>query len=142
MLEKIIFNEEVFAMILYDSFNKEGLHFFTPDDYSQQLAFMKYSPGKIIEPHIHNVVNRTVFYTNEVLFIKKGKLRVDFYDDEQNFLESRELNKGDLILLIKGGHGFEVLEALEMIEVKQGPYAGDSDKIRFKYDETKINKGD
>ena len=41
------------------------------------------------------------------------------------------LNKGDIILLIKGGHGFSVIEDVKMIEVKQGPYAGDKDKIRF-----------
>ena len=70
-------------------------------------------------------------YTQETLFIKKGKLLVDFYDDEQSYLESRELVAGDVVLLIRGGHGFEVLEDLEMIEVKQGPYAGDQDKVRF-----------
>ncbi len=56
---------------------------------------------------------------------------MDFFDDQQQYLESRELKAGDVILLIKGGHGFEVLEELEMIEVKQGPYAGDQDKTRF-----------
>jgi hypothetical protein len=34
-------------------------------------------------------------------------------------------------LLASGGHGFKVLEPLEMIEVKQGPYSGDHDKTRF-----------
>jgi mannose-6-phosphate isomerase-like protein (cupin superfamily) len=76
-------------------------------------------------------VERSVAYTQETLFIKKGKMRVDFYNDDQTYLESRELGPGDVILLIRGGHGFEVLEDLEMIEVKQGPYAGDQDKVRF-----------
>jgi mannose-6-phosphate isomerase-like protein (cupin superfamily) len=76
-------------------------------------------------------VERSVAYTQETLFIKKGKLRVDFYNDDQAYLESRELVAGDVVLLICGGHGFEVLEDLEMIEVKQGPYAGDQDKVRF-----------
>jgi hypothetical protein len=72
-----------------------------------------------------------VYFTQEVLFIRKGKLRVDFYDDNRNYLESRILEKGDTILLATGGHGFEVLEELEMIEVMQGPFAGDHDKTRF-----------
>ena len=63
--------------------------------------------------------------------IRKGRLRVDFYDEEQRYLESRILEAGDTILLITGGHGFEVLEEVEMIEVKQGPYVGDGDKTRF-----------
>ena len=44
---------------------------------------------------------------------------------------SRVLGPGDVILLISGGHGFEVLEELNMVEVKQGPYAGETDKTRF-----------
>ena len=63
--------------------------------------------------------------------LPRGKLRVDFFDEQQNYLESRILVGGDVILLSKGGHGFEVLEEIEMYEVKQGPYAGESDKTRF-----------
>jgi hypothetical protein len=72
-----------------------------------------------------------VFYTQEALFIRKGKLRVDFYSQEQEYRTSRVLGAGDVVLLIRGGHGFEVLEDLNMVEVKQGPYAGDMDKTRF-----------
>lgn len=71
-------------------------------------------------------------YTQETLVLKRGKMRVDFFDDEQKYLSSRILEGGDVVLLICGGHGFEVLEEIEMIEVKQGPYAGDQDKVRFK----------
>ena len=92
---------------------------------------MRHPVGKIIEPHVHNPVHREVQYTQETLLIKRGRLRVDFYDGQQNYLESRILESGDVILLIQGGHGFEVLEELEMFEVKQGPYAGDGDKTRF-----------
>lgn len=92
---------------------------------------MKHPEGKIIQPHVHNPVKREVHYTTEVLFIKKGKLRVDFYDDFKNYMESRILSIGDVILLSAGGHGFTVMEDLEMFEVKQGPYTGDLDKTRF-----------
>jgi mannose-6-phosphate isomerase-like protein (cupin superfamily) len=80
---------------------------------------------------VHKKVQREVHFTQETLFIRKGKLKVDFYSVDQEYLESRILESGDVILLIKGGHGFEVLEDLEMFEVKQGPYAGDADKIKF-----------
>ncbi len=119
------------AIIIPGDFSREGIHFFTPNDLSQQLAYMHHPQGKIIEPHVHNPVPRQVQYTQEVLFLKKGKLRVDFYDEEQNYLESRILMGGDVILLATGGHGFEVIEEIEMIEVKQGPYAGQEDKTRF-----------
>jgi hypothetical protein len=58
-------------------------------------------------------------------------LRVDFYDDQRRYLSSRILGAGDVILLVSGGHGFEVLEEVEMFEVKQGPYLGDQDKTPF-----------
>lgn len=122
---------ELYALIVRNEFARPGIHFFTPGDLSQQLAYMHHPAGKVIEAHFHNPVPRTVAYSQETLFIKRGRLRVDFFDERQNYLESRELKSGDVILLIKGGHGFEVLEDLEMIEVKQGPYAGDQDKTRF-----------
>lgn len=129
--ESITHHGQLLALIIWHQFNQPGIHFFTPNELSQQLAYMQHPLGKIIPPHVHNPVVREVQYTQEVLFIKKGKLRVDFYNDEQQYLESRILTDGDVILLVTGGHGFEVLEEIEMIEVKQGPYVGEQDKTRF-----------
>jgi len=131
MIEKIAHHHQLLALIVSHHFNKPGIHFFSPDNLSQQLAYMRHPTGKIINPHVHNPVSRQVEYTQEVLFIKKGRLRVDFYNDQQEYLESRLLEAGDVILLVTGGHGFEVVEEIEMIEVKQGPYVGEKDKTRF-----------
>ncbi len=139
MIENIVYNSQLLAIIVNSRINKNGIHFFTPNDFSQQLAYMHHPEGKVIQPHIHNPVPREVHYTQEVLFIKKGKLRVDFYTENKDYLESRILETGDVILLATGGHGFEMLEETEMFEVKQGPYAGDADKTRF--DPIKNNKG-
>jgi mannose-6-phosphate isomerase-like protein (cupin superfamily) len=95
------------------------------------LASMSYAPGKVIAAHTHNPVRREVLFTQEALFIRKGKLRVDFYSRRGVYRTSRILGTGDVILLISGGHGFEVLEELNMVEVKQGPYTGDQDKTVF-----------
>ena len=131
MIERVIFNNEEYAIILRDSYNKPGISFFTPAEYSQQLAYMQHPAGKTIDPHFHNKVKRQVHFTLEVLVIKKGILQVDFYNSRKEYLESRLLKEGDLILLIKGGHGFEVIEDVEMIEIKQGPFVGEKDKTRF-----------
>lgn len=131
MIEQISHEGRVLAMLLRCSYQAEGIQFFTPDDFSQQLAYMNRPEGYVIVPHVHNAVPREVQFTKEVLFIKSGKVRVDFYDDHQNYLESRILRQGDVILLAFGGHGFEMLEASEIIEVKQGPYSGEADKTRF-----------
>jgi len=131
MIERIEYEGRLFAIIVPANHRDSGIHFFTPDDFSQQLAYMRRPTGHLIEPHIHNAVPREVVYTQEVLFIRSGRLRVDFYDDARNWVESRELGPGDVILLAAGGHGFEVLDEAEIIEVKQGPFAGDRDKTRF-----------
>jgi mannose-6-phosphate isomerase-like protein (cupin superfamily) len=131
MIDRILHGDRLLALILRAGHRADGIEFFTPDDFSQQLGYMNRAKGYVIPPHVHNPVSREVQFTKEVLFIKSGKVRVDFYDDEQNYLESRILGTGDVILLAFGGHGFEMLEQTEMIEVKQGPYAGDADKTRF-----------
>jgi mannose-6-phosphate isomerase-like protein (cupin superfamily) len=130
-VERIEHEGQTLAIIVRNEFSSPGVRFFTPDELSQQLAYMQHPAGKVINAHIHNPVHRTVAYTQETLFIKRGRIRVDFFDDHQNYLDSRVLSQGDVILLIKGGHGFEVLEDLEMIEVKQGPYTGEKDKTCF-----------
>jgi len=131
MIEHISHDGNMLAIIVRSGFSKPGISFFTPNELSQQLAYMQHPAGKKIQPHVHNPVPRQVHYTQEVLFIRRGILRVDFYDNAQNYLDSRTLQAGDTILLATGGHGFEIIEEVEMIEVKQGPYAGDSDKTRF-----------
>ncbi len=127
MIEKIIANNVVLAIIIRSDYKKQGIEFFTPDEYSQQLGYMNRPKGYVIEPHIHKRIERKVMFTQEVLLIRSGKLRVDFYDDAQQYTESITLFEGDVILLASGGHGFEILEDAEIIEVKQGPY-NDTDK--------------
>lgn len=131
MITEIKHDGETLAIVIPHDYSKPGIGFFTPSDFSQQLAYMQHPAGRIIEPHVHNPVPRQVSYTLEALFIRKGRVRVDFYDRQKTYLESRILQSGDVILLATGGHGFEALEDLEMIEVKQGPYAGETDKTRF-----------
>jgi len=130
-IEKIIYDNQILAIIIYHDYSNNGITFFTPDDFSQQLAYMNHPKGKVIQPHVHNVVKREVLYTKEVLFIKKGKIKTDFYSDKREYICSRILETGDVILLASGGHGFEMLEDTEMFEIKQGPYAGENDKTRF-----------
>ncbi|MBT3069775.1 hypothetical protein KKP04_02695 [Rhodomicrobium sp. Az07] len=131
MIERIVYNTLELAIVVRRSFTAQGIGFFTPDTCSQQLGYMNRAAGHVIPPHVHNPVSRQVEYTTEVLFIRSGRLRVDFYGEDQQYLESTILEAGDVILLARGGHGFEMLEPTEIIEVKQGPYAGDADKSRF-----------
>ena len=131
MIETIACRDQVLAILVRANYRASGIQFFTPDNFSQQLAYMNRATGYVIPPHVHNPQRREVQFTNEVLFIKSGRVRVDLYDSDKVYAESRVLETGDVILLVSGGHGFEMLEDTEMIEVKQGPYTGEGEKTRF-----------
>lgn len=130
-IETIVDGLEPIALIIRADYDAEGLQFFTPDSFSQQVAYMRHPKDKIIDAHVHNLVNRQVLYTQEVLLIRKGRIEVTLYTSQRVFLTSRILETGDLILLCGGGHSFRMLEETSMIEIKQGPYAGENDKTRF-----------
>ena len=134
MIEKIFIGNNLAAILVRRDFKSSGIQFFTDTEFSQQLGYMSRPKGYVIEPHIHKDVSRQVIKTQEVLFIKSGKLLVEFYDNDKKFAKSRVLETGDIILLAECGHGFKMLEETEIFEVKQGPYAGEEDKIRFRGD--------
>ena len=134
MIEKIFIGNNLAAILVRRDFKSSGIQFFTDPEFSQQLGYMSRPKGYVIEPHIHKDVSRQVIKTQEVLFIKSGKLLVEFYDNDKKFAKSRVLETGDIILLAECGHGFKMLEETEIFEVKQGPYAGEEDKIRFRGD--------
>lgn len=131
MIKKVIHYNTLLAIIIPANYKNENIEFFTDDNSSQQLGYMNRPKDYIIAPHRHNIIHRAVHLTQEVLFIKSGKVRVDFFDNNQHYVKSALLLQGDVILLADGGHGFKMLEQSEIIEVKQGPYCGEEDKVRF-----------
>lgn len=131
MIENIIFDGKLLAIIVSDKFDAEGIQFFTQSDDGLQLGYMKRPTNYVISPHIHNYLPRNVDYSTEVLIVKSGLVKVDFYDDNCILRDSRLLYPGYLILLRSGGHGFTMIQESEIYEVKQGPYMGESDKTRF-----------
>jgi hypothetical protein len=125
-------SEGLIAILVSGNFDRPGVTFFTGPELSQQAAFIKHRKGLVIQPHIHLVCAREVKRTQEVLIVRKGRLRADFYLSTREHFCSRELVAGDVLVLVGGGHGFEVLEDVEVVEVKQGPYLDESsDKVRF-----------
>jgi hypothetical protein len=121
----------LYALAVRRTFNPSGVHFITDPDSSQQVALMRHKEQTVIKPHFHNSIARVITKTQEVLFVKNGKLLCDLYDNEQCYIESCLLEAGDLIILLDGGHGFNIIEDAELIEVKQGPYVKSADKTHF-----------
>lgn len=131
-IKRITLKDRLIAIIIPYEYHKNGIEFFTPAEFSQQLGYMKHPKGSKIAPHTHNLVVRKVKYTQETLLVKSGSVRVDLYSEDKRYLKSEVLVAGDVILLASGGHGFCFLEESELIEIKQGPYLSfEVDKERF-----------
>ena len=118
----------IIAILISQEESPEGVKFFTPSDFSQQVGLLRHKKGSIVKPHVHKMIERKVMVTQEVLHIKKGKIEVFLYDEDNNKIGSRKLVAGDTIILANAGHGIEVLEESLILEIKQGPYAGEDDK--------------
>ena len=115
---------KIIAVLLRNGGFGEGMEFFTPESSPLQLASVKHPRGKVIEPHVHKTVRRTILETQEIDMLRKGRIRVTLYTEAGRLLASFPMIAGDLILFSSGGHGYEVLDDMEMLLVKQGPYAG------------------
>lgn len=130
-IEYVHYKKKLLSIIVRYKFKTKGTIFFTKKNFSQQVGYMQHKKNHDIPAHYHIYRNRAVKRTNEVLFIKSGKIRVDFFSNLKKYIFSKILEKGDLILLVSGGHGFKILKKTEMIEVKQGPYNEKTDKKKI-----------
>ena len=123
--------QTLYALIIKKKrrFVKKGVDFTTDEKDLLQLGFLNHQKNHIIKPHIHLKKSRIVNYCTEVLLIEKGKVKIKFFDNNSSDIKKDKiLNKGDIIILFQGGHGFKILEKTQIIEIKQGPYVEGKDK--------------
>lgn len=130
-MEHVFCGDELLAIIIRAEYDKHGVDFITAEELPMQLAYMHHPKDHIIAPHRHLRTQRIINDTKEVLWIKEGKLQVEFYDENKNIIKMAIVKAGDVIFLNNDCHGFRVLEEVKMVEVKQGPFLGDKDKIKF-----------
>jgi hypothetical protein len=132
MIKKINYKNKLYALIINKKYKKKkGINFFTPNNFTQQIGYMNHKKGHVIQPHIHKERLTKIIMTTETLIILEGLIRIDFYNTKQKYLFSKKIKGGDIIFLMYGGHGFEILKDTKMIEVKQGPFKKDKDKEKF-----------
>jgi hypothetical protein len=132
-IEKIVDGDSTLAIIIRNADWETGLNFVSSGEDYQQVGIWGYNKGQKLAPHIHFVAPRQVLRTQEVIFVKDGRVRADIYTHEKKFLKSVELERGDTIILLNGGHGYEILsDNTKVLEVKNGPYVGaDKDRERL-----------
>ena len=110
-----------------------GLKFFSNDGDFVQVGTWGYPRGKELLAHAHNLAPREIQWTQEVLYVRKGSLRADIYDNHKRKLAEWTVKEGDIVVLLGGGHGYHILtEGTEVLEIKNGPYLGaDADRKRL-----------
>jgi len=124
--EIIAKNGRIFAIVIRSTFRPNGVNFMTPDDYTLQLGLLGHDLPRKIKDHIHNpAIKYKVDTTQEFIYVERGKVKAVIYDMDWSTVREVVLNKGDIILHVYGGHGFEILEPSYLIEIKQGPFPGE-----------------
>lgn len=131
LIEHITCNGKPLAYIIRAEMNPERTTFLTPPEFTLQVGFVVYPAGGVITRHIHLPLERHIERTSELLVVKNGRCLIDIYADNRELVATRELQKGDIMLMVGGGHGFRMLEDTVLLEVKQGPYTGMDEKERF-----------
>lgn len=131
MIKRILCDGKPLAYIIKIETLPEKTTFLTPPEFKQQVGFVVYSAGEEITRHLHLPLDRHLTGTSEVLVVEKGRCLVDIYDDYKALVETCDLQIGDVLLMVGGGHGFRMLEDTVFLEIKQGPYLGLEEKERF-----------
>jgi mannose-6-phosphate isomerase-like protein (cupin superfamily) len=130
-VEQIIWKDKPLAYIIRAEMAPGKTTFLTPSELNFQVGFVVYPAGGEVARHLHRPLERHIVGTSEVLVVKEGRCQMDIYDDDRRLVATRELRKGDIMLMVGGGHGFRMLEDTVLLEVKQGPYTGLDEKERF-----------
>jgi uncharacterized protein YjlB len=122
-LQKIEHQGELLAIVRRADEWPDGLSFCTPDELFIQAGTWQYDAGKELAAHRHKFHQRSVTKTQEVAYVKRGRLRVKVYSDDGELIAEPVLASGDFIVLAAGGHGYEILEdGTQVLEVKNGPF--------------------
>lgn len=122
-------NGIVYALIFPQSLAvRDGVRFVTQGEDGLQVGLFERPEGHKVSPHMHTPRTVELKHIAEFLRIEEGKVRVTVLDEEWKTVGEHTVEKGWCILFLRGGHSIEILASARMMEVKQGPYAG-NDKI-------------
>ena len=131
--ELIIYKKKHYAEIIRGSLVKKETTFLSPEESSFQFGILAHKKGFKEPPHYHRPFKRTISDLQQMFVVQKGKIRVDLYSDSKKLIRKIILKKGDSIVLIHGIHAIKVLEDMQCISVKQGPFLGpEFDKVNVK----------
>jgi len=129
-VESIEYHGTRYAEIIWASETVEKTTFFSPAESSFQFGLLAHEAGYTEPPHYHQEFERTITDLQQMFVVQKGKLEVDLFDDDGKLLRTIPMGVGDAIVLIHGAHSIRVIEDMQCLSVKQGPFMGDAfDKV-------------
>lgn len=131
--EVIEHNGRRYAEVLWARAKVSTTRFFSPPESSFQFGLLAHEAGFVEEPHYHREFSRTIGDLQQMFVVQRGVVVVDLYDDDGGMITSITLRAGDGIVLIHGVHAIRVIEDMQCISVKQGPFMGiEFDKVPVK----------
>jgi hypothetical protein len=91
---------------------------------------LAHEAGFVEPPHYHREFERPIKDLQQMFVVQRGVVGVQLFSDDGELLREVELKAGDAIVLIHGVHAIRVIEDMQCISVKQGPFLGDQyDKV-------------
>jgi hypothetical protein len=129
-VEAIEFGGVRYAEVIWADTKVSTTTFFSPAESSFQFGLLAHDAGFVEEPHFHQPFTREINDLQQMFVVQRGVVAVDLYDDDGAHLRELVLNVGDAVVLIHGVHAIRVLEDMQCISVKQGPFLGTAyDKV-------------
>jgi hypothetical protein len=129
-IETIEYDGVKFAQIIWADTRVSETTFFSPPDSSFQFGLLAHEKGFVEPPHVHREIKREISDLQQMFVVQRGVVAVELYSDDKKLLKEVVLKAGDGIVLIHGIHAIKVLEDMQCISVKQGPFLGtEKDKI-------------
>jgi hypothetical protein len=129
-IETIEFGGTTYAEIIRGDVRVSKTTFFSPAESSFQFGLLAHEAGFVEPPHYHAPTTRTITDLQQMFVVQRGVVAVQLFSDAGDLLREVVLGPGDAIVLIHGVHAIRVIEDMQCISVKQGPFLGtERDKV-------------
>jgi hypothetical protein len=128
--ERIERDGTLFAEVIWAGTTVEKSRFFSDEKSSLQFGLLAHESGFIEPAHYHHPITREISDLQQMLVVQRGVIAIEFYTPDGVKFHEVVLRVGDAINLVHGVHAVRVIEDMQCVSVKQGPFFGDKlDKV-------------
>jgi hypothetical protein len=121
-----------YAEIIRATARAEKSVFFSPAGQSLQFGLLAHEAGFIEPAHFHPRIERKINDLQQMFVVQRGIIAIDFFDESHALFRTETVGVGDAVLLIHGVHAIRVIEDMQCVSVKQGPFLGvENDKVNI-----------